>query len=573
MALADLPLDMLDAGLEHVFNWPFEDDEEAQRFKAYFDKYLLEYWCNGAFPPRVWNCWAREGEKYFLFLLCNPEPFLIIGERTNNKQEAGNCKLGKEIECHPEPHKAVKQIVKNLKKSELDKLRKADLQISKKKRTYFTRLSEQRLRLKKELKKRGSLEERIKYMPKFLTAVATNIIPSRSKVSSETTKTRPTTTRSDQENGGDSLDGSLTRELSGVSQTEDPYAHMVIGGKRKEKQQEESERRGNKICRECAIGFNSKSKKVQCRACDHFVHKIHLKVDDDPENYECTSCKPRKRVPKAPKERKQAVANFGCKFCDFVSCHRYSFKRHLKRIHKKTDVEAEELARDEEEERVAPNEDDQEADVGGHHDLGAGAGQHHAQDADVGQEYNGEDMTQHGSDESENKIKHILEKLKLENLLATFEEELITMEILKKCTAMELRGILKIPFGSAKLILDEVSRSNEPTQNQENPMNQQRLMRPPGPSRTLTRAAWQLPEDYPITNIAPTFNCVKCNDRFIAKESLDEHMKEEHGKREPRCIICNQTDLEFVKKFTRPNLRAKGFYTLKRANRDYFCQQ
>ena len=40
--------------------------------------------------------------------------------------------------------------------------------------------------------------------------------------------------------------------------------------------------------------------------------------------------------------------NFDCELCDFVSRHRYNFKRHLKRMHGKTELEAEELAKEEE---------------------------------------------------------------------------------------------------------------------------------------------------------------------------------------------------------------------------------
>ena len=41
MALADLPLDMIDAGLEHLLNWPFED-EEALDFKVKIAKNLVQ---------------------------------------------------------------------------------------------------------------------------------------------------------------------------------------------------------------------------------------------------------------------------------------------------------------------------------------------------------------------------------------------------------------------------------------------------------------------------------------------------------------------------------------------------
>ncbi len=44
--------------------------------------------------------------------------------------------------------------------------------------------------------------------------------------------------------------------------------------------------------------------------------------------------------------------NFDCELCDFVSRHRYNFKRHLKCMHGKTELEAEELANDEDKKKT-----------------------------------------------------------------------------------------------------------------------------------------------------------------------------------------------------------------------------
>ena len=44
--------------------------------------------------------------------------------------------------------------------------------------------------------------------------------------------------------------------------------------------------------------------------------------------------------------------NFDCELCDFVSRHRYNFKRHLKRMHGKTEIEAEELAKEEDKKKA-----------------------------------------------------------------------------------------------------------------------------------------------------------------------------------------------------------------------------
>ena len=53
-------------------------------------------------------------------------------------------------------------------------------------------------------------------------------------------------------------------------------------------------------------------------------------------------------------------------------------------------------------------------------------------------------------------LNQILTSVGLEEYYEQFENELITIETLKTTTALELREILKIPFGSAKLIVNEV---------------------------------------------------------------------------------------------------------------------
>ena len=46
------------------------------------------------------------------------------------------------------------------------------------------------------------------------------------------------------------------------------------------------------------------------------------------------------------------------------------------------------------------------------------------------------------------------------------------------------------------------------------------------------------PVEYPSVSGCETYLCLKCEDRFISKVSLEEHIKEEHRKKEVRCIIC-----------------------------------
>ena len=51
MSLADLPLDLLDAGLNYLKDYPFEDDD-TKEFKKYFVDYIESYWIYGCFPSR-----------------------------------------------------------------------------------------------------------------------------------------------------------------------------------------------------------------------------------------------------------------------------------------------------------------------------------------------------------------------------------------------------------------------------------------------------------------------------------------------------------------------------------------
>ena len=460
------------------------------------------------------------------------------GDRTNNNQEGTNSKLVKESECYPEPHKAVKSIVKNLKKAEMTKLRKADLQMGKKKKTQYTRLALQRTRLKKEFIKRGSLEERVKHMPKFLAAIATNIL-----MTTQGSKTARTTYPEEvAENADATFEGNLSREPSLLKQTDDPYAHMVIGGKRKSKPNEEETGNGsNKKCRECPSGFNKKSKKVQCLVCDSYVHRACLTVDDDPDNYKCSICEPRRRVRQeaAPIKKRQPVLNFGCELCEFVSCHRYSLKRHLRRTHRKTEQEAEELAVEEDRKRVAVEELPED-------DAVQGQQAEHA-DAEVLQQEHVEveQQVEVAVEENQESVTDLLLRVNLQKLANLFEEEEITMKTLRTSTATELKGILKISFGSAKLIIEEVARCTV-ARVDASTLGQSSAKRIVEKRNTVARvdgdvgqsSSSYLPSDYPSTKFLETFSCGKCEDKFITGESLAEHIKEEHTQKEARCIFC-----------------------------------
>ena len=132
MALADLPLDMLEDGLQYLKDYLFED-EEAIAFEEYFNKYIESYWFRGCFPPRVWNCWGRDED------------------RTNNNQEGFNSKLGRDIGGrYPAPHKAMLLIKSHLRRAEIRKLRRAELQIGQRKKTICSKMAKQSIINSKE---------------------------------------------------------------------------------------------------------------------------------------------------------------------------------------------------------------------------------------------------------------------------------------------------------------------------------------------------------------------------------------------------------------------------------------
>ena len=265
-----------------------------------------------------------------------------------------------------------------------------------------------------------------------------------------------------------------------------------------------------------------------------YVHRACLTVDDDPDNYKCSICEPRRRVRQeaAPIEKRQPVLNFGCELCEFVSCHRYSLKRHLKRTHRKTEQEAEEFAIEEDRKRLAVEEHTDEDNV-----------QDQQQDVEVEQQED-EDV-EHQAEEAEDQnqeqplesVTDLLLRVNLQKLANLFEEEEITMQTLRTSTATELKGILKISFGSAKLIIEEVARVDASTVVQSS--SAKRIVEERNTvGEDVGQSSSYLPTDYPSTEFVETFSCGKCEDKFITAESLEEHMKEEHKKKEARCIFC-----------------------------------
>ena len=129
----------------------------------------------------------------------------------------------------------------------------------------------------------------------------------------------------------------------------------------------------------------------------------------------------------------------------------------MKRMHDKTELEAEELAKEEDKKKTNEHAaaDEQEEGEVEHPDNAAVGDQedgevHHHEPVEYEEPAAQQEVRQNMD------LKQILTSVGLEEYYEQFETELITIETLKTTTALELREILKIPFGSAKLIVNEV---------------------------------------------------------------------------------------------------------------------
>ena len=83
-ALAHLPTDDIENGLDEIDSKFVFEDTEAFEFKNDFIKYIKSFWIHGCIPPLVWNVFGRSEDL------------------TNNNQEGYNSKFNKELkETHP----------------------------------------------------------------------------------------------------------------------------------------------------------------------------------------------------------------------------------------------------------------------------------------------------------------------------------------------------------------------------------------------------------------------------------------------------------------------------------------
>ena len=117
--------------------------------------------------------------------------------------------------------------------------------------------------------------------------------------------------------------------------------------------------------------------------------------------------------------------------------------------------EAEEFAVEEDKKKLAEKEDPKQDYVESEH-----AEFELQENVDVEVELQAAEVVQQNEEQPRDSVKDLLTRLNLEKLVNIFEEEEITMQTLRTSTATELKGILKISFGSAKLNTEEVARVN-----------------------------------------------------------------------------------------------------------------
>ena len=157
-AIAHLPEDKLEEGLNGIEEKYKFEDEKGEEFKEYFLKYIRDVGINGCYPPQTWNCWSRSEDL------------------TNNNQEGSNSKINKTLSQNsPSPALQLCNVVKQIREAH-DLLARITVGIPKpKKNPLYTKLAKRRLKLKKNLEedlKTGDPKEAI---DTFLVNIGHNI--------------------------------------------------------------------------------------------------------------------------------------------------------------------------------------------------------------------------------------------------------------------------------------------------------------------------------------------------------------------------------------------------------------
>ena len=141
--------------------------------------------------------------------------------------------------------------------------RNADLQLGQRKKIIFFENGEAQAEIKKQFQNQGSKEERLKVMGKYMADIASNIVVPALGENAE---------KSNYKDKGPDDNDSMSSVESNVEEYDDPYADIVMGGKRKANNFQEND---NRFHIECPAKFNSKTKKVQCISCNGPVQRYN----------------------------------------------------------------------------------------------------------------------------------------------------------------------------------------------------------------------------------------------------------------------------------------------------------
>ena len=324
-ALAHCPLNDIEEGLriiEAKYNF---DDDEGQEFKAYFIKYIRDFWINGVFPPQIWNCWARSQDL------------------TNNAQEGYNSRTNKTIkQVHPSPGILLCHIRNEIKLSE-QTVREARIGIEKPRaQPLYRKLAERRLKIKKiyqDEKKKG-----VANLSEFLSNIGHNAMSSiscgRTDELKKTTRARASLVTGEDGHGHDVSTWIPVgqNDLSVLEQPSHCYNNRRIAvTKRTQEKEQHPLRFVGKKCPSCGKGFNKLSTFNECHSCDSLTHKRSgcLELCNDGQTFLCKKCNsvenPQNKEPQpAPKT---TMTSFNCKHCQYKSKSKFNWQRHVAAKH------------------------------------------------------------------------------------------------------------------------------------------------------------------------------------------------------------------------------------------------
>ena len=321
-ALAHLPLEDLEKGLEHIENKYVFEDDKGNEFKDYFITYIRNYWIEGCYPPQVWNCWSRTEDL------------------TNNHQEGYNAKTNRVLrQIHPSPGILLCHVRAEIKLSE-QLVAQARVGIEKPRgQPLYRKLAKRRLAMKKTYlaeKKKGTAD-----IGSFLSNMGHNIMASLlCGKANEIKKTSDPRASLIFDNGANhdvsTWVPNLELDESVLEQGENPYSHRKIG--QTKRRQEEDERVARipwigKKCPSCDHGFNRMSKLIQCHSCDSYTHKKTSCMSSGREKsiFHCKKCK---NTTETIPPKKTQVGPLQCNLCTYITSSKFNLERHEVRKHK-----------------------------------------------------------------------------------------------------------------------------------------------------------------------------------------------------------------------------------------------